>query len=156
MFSVNVKGTYLASREMIPLMRRAGELPILLASDTRVSGLPSLVAYSATKGALISLAWAMAIDHAYEETRVNSVSPGTIDTPWITRITSDYEDPEEACETTRDRQPHGKLVSPEKITAMAAYLASEEAHCVAGAANGRGRRDERPMRRLPGSPEQPN
>jgi NAD(P)-dependent dehydrogenase (short-subunit alcohol dehydrogenase family) len=66
-FAVAVKGAYLTSREVIPLMRQAGGGAILfMASITGVQGLPGLAAYSAAKGALISLTRAMAIDHARE------------------------------------------------------------------------------------------
>ena len=71
--SVNVKGAFLTCREVIPHMQRAGLGSIvLLASITGVNGLPGLAAYSSTKGALIALARALAIDHATEGIRANS------------------------------------------------------------------------------------
>jgi NAD(P)-dependent dehydrogenase (short-subunit alcohol dehydrogenase family) len=76
---------------------------------------------------------ASAIDHVGEGVRVNCIAPGTVDTPWVARITSGYDDPEEARANMRARQPHGRLVTPEEIAAMAAYLASDEAGSVIGA-----------------------
>src|SRR5271166_1327075 len=77
-FAVNVRGAYLACRQVVPMMRQAGGSSIILiASITGVNGFPGLAAYSATKGVLIALARAMAIDHAAEGIRVNAVSPGT-------------------------------------------------------------------------------
>ena len=57
-------------------------------------------------------------------------APGTVDTPWVQRITSGYDDPEAARGAMEGCQPHGRLVSPEEIAAMAAYLASDEAAMV--------------------------
>jgi NAD(P)-dependent dehydrogenase (short-subunit alcohol dehydrogenase family) len=65
--------------------------------------------------------------------RVNCIAPGTVDTPWIGRITADYDDPEEARQNMQARQPHGRFVTPEEIAAMAAYLASDESASVIGA-----------------------
>ena len=53
--------------------------------------------------------------------------------PWVRRITAGYDDPEAARAAMRARQPHGRLVTPEEIAAMAAYLASDEAGSVVGA-----------------------
>jgi NAD(P)-dependent dehydrogenase (short-subunit alcohol dehydrogenase family) len=94
-FAVNVKGAYLACRQVVPLMRRSGGGSIILvASITGVNGFPGLAAYSATKGALIALARAMAIDHAAEGIRVNAVSPGTIDSPMLHEFIAAQADPE--------------------------------------------------------------
>jgi NAD(P)-dependent dehydrogenase (short-subunit alcohol dehydrogenase family) len=76
---------------------------------------------------------AAAIDHIEENVRVNCIAPGTVDTPWVARITSTYDDPEAARETMKARQPHGRLVTAEEIAAMAAYLASDDAASTVGA-----------------------
>jgi len=76
---------------------------------------------------------AAAIDHVEEGVRVNCIAPGTVDTPWIGRITAGYDDPEEARQNMQARQPHGRFVTPEEIAAMAAYLASDESASVIGA-----------------------
>src|SRR4028119_628443 len=83
-FDAHATGAHLTSREIVPLMRRAGGGSIILmASVTGVNGLPGLAAYSATKGALIALARAMAIDHARECIRGNSGRPGSLDSPTL-------------------------------------------------------------------------
>ena len=96
-------------------------------------GVADRAAYSAAKGGILSLTRAAAIDHIEEGVRVNCIAPGTVDTPWVARITAGYENPEDAREKMKARQPHGRLVSPEEIAAMAAYLASDEADSVVGA-----------------------
>ena len=67
------------------------------------------------------------MDHIEEGVRVNCIAPGTVDTPWVARITAGYENPEEVRAQMKERQPHGRLVSAEEIAAMAAYLSSDEA-----------------------------
>ncbi len=81
---------------------------------------------------MVALTRAAAIDHVAEGVRINCIAPGTVDTPWVQRITADYPDPDAARAAMRARQPHGRLVTAEEIAAMAAYLASDEAGSVIG------------------------
>jgi NAD(P)-dependent dehydrogenase (short-subunit alcohol dehydrogenase family) len=133
-FAVNVKGAYLTCREMIPLMRQAGGGSIILmASITGVNGLPGLAAYSATKGALISLARAMAIDHAREGIRVNTVSPGTIDSPMLHRFVAEQNDPERTRRAFDDMYPRGQVGNIDEVASVFVFLASDRASFVSGA-----------------------
>lgn len=132
---VCLTGTYLGMKHAIPLLRAGGGGTITnMASIAALVGLRDRAAYSAAKGGILSLTRAAAIDHIEEGIRVNCIAPGTVDTPWIDRITSGYDDPASARAAMEARQPHGRLVTPEEIAAMAAYLASEEAASVVGAA----------------------
>jgi len=105
-----------------------------IASVAAVVGVKDRAAYSASKGGIYALTRAAALDHIEEGVRVNCVCPGTVDTPWIGRITAGYEDPADARAQMQARQPHGRFVAPEEIAAMVAYLASDEAGSVIGAA----------------------
>jgi len=135
MFSVNVRGTFNGMKHAIPTLRESGRGSVVnMSSTAAVVGAPSRAIYSATKGAIYALTRAAAIDHVGEGVRVNCIVPGTVDTPWVDRITAGYEDPAAARKAMEARQPHGRLVSPEEIAAMAAYLASDEAASVVGAA----------------------
>lgn len=132
---VCVKGTLLGMKYAIPAIRESGGGSVTnMSSIAALVGLPDRAVYSAAKGAILSLTRASAIDHIEEGVRVNCICPGTVDTPWVARITAGYDDPEEARARMKARQPHGRLVSPEEIAAMAAYLASDEAASVVGAA----------------------
>ena len=132
---VCVKGTLLGMKYAIPAIRDSGGGSVTnMSSIAALVGLPDRAVYSAAKGAILSLTRASAIDHVEEGVRVNCICPGTVDTPWVARITAGYDDPEEARARMKARQPHGRLVSPEEIAAMAAYLASDEAGSVVGAA----------------------
>ena len=131
---VCVRGTFLGMKHAIPAISDAGGGSVInMSSVAALVGLVDRAVYSAAKGAIYSMTRASAIDHVGEGVRVNCIAPGTVDTPWVARITSGYDDPEEARANMRARQPHGRLVTPEEIAAMAAYLASDESASVIGA-----------------------
>jgi NAD(P)-dependent dehydrogenase (short-subunit alcohol dehydrogenase family) len=132
-FAVNVKGAYLACRQVVPVMRRSGGGSIILvASITGVNGFPGLAAYSATKGALISLARAMAIDHAAEGIRVNAVSPGTIDSPMLHEFIAAQADPERTRRAFDAVQPRGRVGTIEEVANVVVFLASDQATFMSG------------------------
>jgi NAD(P)-dependent dehydrogenase (short-subunit alcohol dehydrogenase family) len=131
---VCVRGTFLGMKHAIPAIKDAGGGSVInMSSVAALIGLVDRAVYSAAKGAIYSMTRASAIDHVGEGVRVNCIAPGTVDTPWVARITSGYDDPEEARANMRARQPHGRLVTPEEIAAMAAYLAADESASVIGA-----------------------
>lgn len=133
-YAVNVKGAYLTCREFVPLLRQAGGgAIILIASITGVNGFPGLAAYSGTKGALISMARAMAIDHAKENIRVNAVSPGTIDSPMLHDFVAKQPNPERTRESFDLVQPRGRVGTIEEVANVVAFLASDQASFVTGA-----------------------
>lgn len=132
--AINVGGTFLCMKHGIPAIRESGGGSVInLSSIAALVGVSDRAVYSAAKGAILSLTRAAAMDHIGEGVRINCIAPGTVDTPWVDRITADYPNPEEARENMRARQPHGRLVTPQEIAAMAAYLASDEAASAVGA-----------------------
>jgi NAD(P)-dependent dehydrogenase (short-subunit alcohol dehydrogenase family) len=134
MMNVCVRGTYLGMKYAIPAIRESGGGSVVnMSSIAALVGLKDRAIYCAAKGAILSMTRAAAIDHIEENVRVNCIAPGTVDTPWVARITSTYDDPEAARETMKARQPHGRLVTAEEIAAMAAYLASDDAASTVGA-----------------------
>jgi NAD(P)-dependent dehydrogenase (short-subunit alcohol dehydrogenase family) len=134
LMNVNLKGTFLGMKYAIPLLRKnGGGVIINISSIAAIVGLPERSAYSATKGGILAMTRSAAIDHVSENIRINCIAPGTTNTPWINRITSSRPDPEAAKKSMLARQPHGRLVKPEEIAAMAAYLASDESASVVGA-----------------------
>ena len=131
---VCVRGTFLGMKYAIPALTESGGGSVInMSSVAALVGIPDRAVYSAAKGAILAMTRAAAIDHVGEGVRVNCVAPGTVDTPWISRITSGYDDPQEARANMQARQPHGRFVAPEEIAAMAAYLAADESASVIGA-----------------------
>ncbi|CAA9420538.1 3-oxoacyl-[acyl-carrier protein] reductase [uncultured Rubrobacteraceae bacterium] len=131
---VCLKGTFFGMKYAIPAISESGGGSVVnLSSVAALVGIPDRAVYSAAKGAILAITRAAAIDHVEEGVRVNCIAPGTVDTPWIGRITAGYDDPGEARQNMQARQPHGRFVTPEEIAAMAAYLASDESASVIGA-----------------------
>jgi len=131
---VCLRGTFLGMKYAIPAIRDSGGGSVInMSSVAALVGITDRAVYSAAKGAILAITRAAAIDHVQEGVRVNCIAPGTVDTPWIGRITAGYDDPEEARANMQARQPHGRFVTPEEIAAMAAYLASDESASVIGA-----------------------
>lgn len=130
---VNLKGTFLGMKYSIPLIKKSGGGSIInISSIAALVGLPDRAVYSASKGGIIAMSRAAAIDHINDNIRINCIAPGTVDTPWIERITQTYDDPLAAKKAMQERQPHGRLVTPEEIAAVAVYLASDESKSTIG------------------------
>src|ERR1700749_122150 len=126
---VNVLGIVRTTRAALPLLRRAarerGQAAVAnTCSVAAIAGLPQRALYSATKGAVYSLTLAMAADHVAEGIRVNCVTPGTADTPWVGRLRAAAPDPAAERAALTARQPIGRLVSAGEVAAAIAYLAS--------------------------------
>jgi 2-keto-3-deoxy-L-fuconate dehydrogenase len=132
-FDVNVMGIVRTSRGALPHLRRSAQASIVnICSIAATAGLPRRAAYSASKGAVLSLTLAMAADHLHEGIRVNCVNPGTADTPWVTRLLAVAEDSEAERRALEARQPMGRLVTAEEVAAAVLYLASPAAASVTG------------------------
>lgn len=132
-FDVNVVGAVRVSRAALPYLRQSPAGAIVNTSSVAATaGLPARALYAATKGAVRALTMSMAADHIREGIRVNSVNPGTADTPWISRLLSRADDPAAERAALEARQPHGRLVTPEEIAAAIAYLASPLAGSTTG------------------------
>jgi NAD(P)-dependent dehydrogenase (short-subunit alcohol dehydrogenase family) len=122
---VNVLGIVRVSRAALPHLRKSDRAAIVNTSSiAATAGLPQRALYSASKGAVYSLTLAMAADHIREGIRVNCVSPGTADTPWVSRLLDKAPDPAAERAALNARQPHGRLVSAQEVAAAIAYLAS--------------------------------
>lgn len=134
MMSVNVGGTFFTSRAAIPAMRRAGGGSIInLGSTVGLVGCVGLAAYCASKGAVVNLTRAMALDHAKDGIRVNSVNPGAVDTPMLVSGHGDV-DADAVRESNRTAIPQGWLPRPAEIANVVAFLASDLSAHVTGAA----------------------
>jgi NAD(P)-dependent dehydrogenase (short-subunit alcohol dehydrogenase family) len=131
---INVVGMVRVARAALPHLRRSSAAAIVnTGSIVATAGLPQRALYSASKGAVLALTRAMAADHVREGIRVNSVSPGTADTPWIGRLLAKADDPGAERRALEARQPHGRLVAVDEVAEAIVYLASPRSGSTTGA-----------------------
>lgn len=113
---VNVKGTFLVSKYAVQEMKKnGGGVIVNVSSIAALKGIADRSAYSASKGAVLALSRAMAVDHLKDNIRVNVVCPGTIDTPSVEERINNSPDPEALRAAFIARQPLGRLGTSEEV-----------------------------------------
>jgi NAD(P)-dependent dehydrogenase (short-subunit alcohol dehydrogenase family) len=131
--AVNLRGVYLMSRFCIPSMvTRGGGSVVHVASVQAFTCLPRSAAYVATKGAVVALTRAMALDHAAEKVRVNCVCPGSIETPLLREAAEQEADPGAMFAEWGRRHPIGRIGKPEEVAEVIMFLASDQSSFVTG------------------------
>lgn len=136
-FDINVVGIARVARAALPHLRRSRYASIVnTCSVVALLGVPQRALYSATKGAVAALTLAMAADHVRDGIRVNAVTPGTADTPWVSRLLDQADDAETAASALRARQPMGRLVTAAEVAHAIAYLASPLSSPLSGSTTG--------------------
>lgn len=131
---VNLKGVFLCSKFAIPeLIRRGGGSIVNLASTISVVGIPDRAAYVAAKGGVAALTRAMALDHAIDGVRVNSVAPGVINSSYYDKMFKEVDDPAAFKKGLEARSPLNKMGEPIDIANMILFLASDESAFSTGA-----------------------
>lgn len=132
-FAVNARGAFLGTKHALPVMLERGSGVIInTASAAGMIGLPDRTAYCASKGAVIALTKQVAVQYAATGVRCNCLCPGTVDSPWVGRLTAEADDPEAARRNLIARQPMGRLGQPAEIAAAVLYLASDYAAFMTG------------------------
>ena len=133
-FAVNCRGVFLMSKFAVQqMLKQGGGVIIHNASVAGVKGLKDRASYCASKGAVVALTKAMAMDYVERNIRVNCLNPGTTLTPSLQDRINAFDDPVAARKMFEARQPMGRLGKPEEIAAGILYLASDEASFVTGA-----------------------
>jgi len=131
--AVNVKSIYLMSKHAIPVMAEAGGGVIInTASGWGLAGGRRAAAYCASKGAVVLLTKAMALDHGPQNIRVNCICPGDTDTPMLRQEAEQLGEPIEEFLAEGAQRPLGRIAQPEDIAQAALYLAGDAAAAVTG------------------------
>jgi len=132
---INVDAPFYLSRAALPhLLQTTGSI-VNIASDWGLKGGDRAAAYCASKGAIVQLTRAMAIDHARDGLRVNAVCPGDIDTPMLTNEADDKDiDLEDFLAQAAEESPNGRIGTPEEVAALILFLASDAATHITGSA----------------------
>jgi len=135
---INLTGPFLLARAALPELRRAGGAIVAVSSVAALRSGPAMASYAASKAGLVALANALAVDHAADGVRVNTVCPG-----WVRTEMSDEEmaaiaaergiTPEQAYGMATELVPQRRAASPDEAAAVIAWLLSDEASYVTGA-----------------------
>jgi len=133
-FAVNARGTYLMSRFALPYLAETRGVIVNNASYLGLVGGRGVAAYAASKGAVVLLTKAMALDHANEGVRVNCVCPGSVETPMLVGEMAALGGGDEVRPAFEAKHPLGRIATPDEIARAVVFLASDEASFVTGAA----------------------
>ena len=121
--AVNVRGVFLCSRYALPHLKKTKGTIINCSSSVALKGVADRAAYTASKGAVHSMTRAMAMDHIKDGIRVNSICPGTTNTPSLKERLKQKGNYEEIRKLFIARQPIGRLGEPEEIAEGVLFLA---------------------------------
>jgi NAD(P)-dependent dehydrogenase (short-subunit alcohol dehydrogenase family) len=124
-FDLNVKGTFFTAQKALPLFKDGGSI-ILNSSSAHVMGVPAFTAYAASKAAVRSFARGWTMELKDRKIRVNTISPGPIETPALEKAGLTPEQVKQAVDQWVSEVPLGRRGKPEEIAAAALFLASDE------------------------------
>jgi meso-butanediol dehydrogenase / (S,S)-butanediol dehydrogenase / diacetyl reductase len=124
--AINVRSIYLLSKYSYPYLKKAGGCIVNVSSSVALKGVKDRAAYTASKGAVMSLSRAMAQDWIDDKIRVNAICPGTTETPSFAQRIAKSADPEKTKLDLIGRQPMKRLGKPEEIAEGILFLAANE------------------------------
>src|SRR4029078_4889126 len=131
-FDVNVKGLFFTVQQALPLLTEGGSI-ILISAVSNVLGVPGFSAYAASKAAVRNFSRAWTLELKDRKIRVNTMSPGPIETPALATTTGlTAEQAEQAVAQFTTQIPMGRRGMPEEIAAAVAFLASDESSYITG------------------------
>ncbi|RAJ37387.1 glucose 1-dehydrogenase [Pedobacter cryoconitis] len=129
---INFKGAFFSVQKALPVLKDGASV-VLVSSTVNGKGMPNHAAYSATKAAVRSLARSFSADLLERKIRVNTLTPGPVDTPVFNTITTNAEDAKAMKESFGNFTPLKRIGTPEELAAAALYLASDDSAFMLGA-----------------------
>lgn len=130
-FNINARGTFFTVQKALPIMRKGGSI-VLVASCVTQMGIPGYGAYSATKAAIRSFARTWTMELKEHGIRINTLSPGPIETPMLNNQWSSKEEADSGKSLFTSITPLGRIGLPEEMASAALFLASDESSFCAG------------------------
>ena len=131
----NINGTFLCTRYVLPhMLKQGGGVIINTGSINSLMAMKDEAAYDASKGGVLMLTRATAMDFAKDNIRVNCICPGAIETPMLRDILGQASDPEAAEADLIKKHALGRIGSPEEVAKVALFLASDDSSFVTGTA----------------------
>ena len=133
-YAINVKGTYNAMKAAVPHMKGKSGVILNLASVVSHLGIPDRLAYAMSKGAVLTMTYAMATDYVKQGIRVNAIAPARIHTPFVDGfLARNYPGREqEMFDKLAATQPIGRMGEPREVAQLAVFLASDDASFITG------------------------
>lgn len=133
--NTNLKGAFLGMKFGIPLMLKNGKGSVInTGSICAMVGDYCYSAYCASKGGILLMTKAAALDYAKSGIRINCICPGDVDTPLTQKWFASAPDPEKVRQAEINKHPMGRLAKPEEVAKLALFLASDDASFITGAA----------------------
>ena len=129
---VNLKGAYLISRAVMPMLRESRGAVVHMTSVQGQASQAGVTAYSVSKHGLIGLVRSMAVDYAPYGVRINGIAPGSVDTPMLRTSIALAEDPDAVLAEIRNMHPLGRSADPAEVAAAVVFLASDAASFITG------------------------
>lgn len=130
--NVNLKGVFLCSKAAFPFLAQHHGAIVNICSVHAQATVEGFASYAASKGGVVSLTRAMAVEFATKGVRVNTLSPGTIDTPLLQAYFDSCPNPERARSEFLKFHPIGRFGTPRDIAEMVAFLGSSQAGFITG------------------------
>jgi NAD(P)-dependent dehydrogenase (short-subunit alcohol dehydrogenase family) len=131
--NTNLTSVFLGCKYILPLMYKSKKANIVnLASVTSLRGVKNMLAYAASKSALVTFTSSLALDLAKRKIRVNAVAPGAVDTYMVSSLKKEINSKIKFDRRMKEAHPIGRIGKPEEIANVVCFLASEEASFMTG------------------------
>ena len=131
--NTNTTSIFLSCKYILPLLKKTTESSIVnLASVTSLRGVKNMLAYAASKSAIITLTSSLALDLAKFNIRVNAVAPGAIDTQMVDSLKKEINSEQKYNARMKEAHPIGRIGKPQEVANLICFLASEEASFMTG------------------------